>query len=87
MKLNVFAVYDIKAKSYANPFFLAHAGQAIRSFSDLAKDEKSSINAHPEDYQLYRCSEYNDETGLFEKLERPEFLVNASDFVIKQKGE
>lgn len=84
MKLNVYSIFDVKAQCYSNPFFMPHNGQALRAFSDLVCDEKSSINKHPEDYILYRLAEYDDVSGVFVGLKGPEFIANAVDFIAKK---
>lgn len=81
MILNIYAVYDIKAQAYSNPFFLPHNGQALRGFSDHVQDEKSAVAKHPEDYKLYQLGTFDDVSGLFTAEKVPVFLANASDFV------
>lgn len=83
MLLNVYSIFDVKAKIYSNPFFMSHNGQALRAFSDLVTDSKSMINKHPTDYMLYRLAEFDDNAGIFTALKNPEFLANAVDFVEK----
>ncbi len=92
MKVNVYGIFDVKAKMYSSPFFLPHDGQAIRAFSDLALDSKSIISSHPDDYKLYRLTSFDDCSGCFGVVDPesgdivpddvlPAFLSNASDFV------
>ncbi len=90
MKVNVYAIFDKKAKMYASPFFLPHDPQAIRAFGDLVVDPKSSISVHPEDYSLYRLTSFDDCSGMFGRVDDhgkivsdvspPDFLAHASDF-------
>jgi len=80
MQTKVFAIFDVKAKSYGQPFFVPHNGIALRMFSDLVVDDKSSISKHPEDYKLYYLGEYDDVAGNFTSVPTPDFLANASDF-------
>lgn len=61
----VFTVYDSKAEMYMPPFMAFNKGEAIRSFSDAAKDPKSMIYAHPEDYTLFHIGEYDDNTAKY----------------------
>lgn len=82
MKLNVYSVFDDKAKVYSKPFNMAHNGEALRLFADAVSDVKSSLNRHPSDYHLYRLAEFDDVSGVFKSLPNgPEFLAHAIDFV------
>ena len=83
MKLKVFAIHDVKGQVYANPFYMAHDGQALRAFSDLVGDEKSMVNKHPEDYKLYGLGDFDDVSGRFDSYDVPKFLANATDFQSK----
>lgn len=80
MNLHIFAIYDLVAQTYGQPFFLNHAGQALRSFEDLANDPNSNISKHPADYRLFKLGTYNLETGKLTPLDHPELLANAGDF-------
>lgn len=64
MVLGVFAVFDVKADSYNTPFFMSTNGQAVRAFTDLAKNKESTVGAHPEDYKLVRIGSYDMDRGL-----------------------
>lgn len=79
----IYAIRDIKAAHYGIPFFLPSNGIAIRSFSDLANDPKTTINKHPDDFQLFVIGEYDDNSGELVSL-KPEFLSNASEFTQKK---
>lgn len=80
MVTKVFGIFDVKAKNYGQPFFMSHSGLALRSFSDLVEDQKSTLNKHPADFKLYCLGEYDDCSGAFKSI-NPEFLANASDFI------
>lgn len=80
MTLQIYAIHDVKAQCFGNPFFLSHNGIALREFSDLSNDPQSRINKHPEDYKLYNLGEYDDNSGAFTSLSQPKFLANATDF-------
>ena len=68
MKLNIFSVYDDKAKCFFPPLFQAHIGQAIRMFCDTAQDSKTQINRHPEDFRLFHIGVFNDDDGSIESF-------------------
>lgn len=69
MVLKIFAVYDSKAESYMQPFFMQTAGMAIRAFADTVNREpNSALAAHPGDFTLFQIAEYEQDTGEFTQL-------------------
>jgi len=81
MLLIACSVFDVKAKAYMVPFFVQNVNLARRSFGDAVCDSSTGISRHPEDYQLYKVGEFDDNSGIFAKFAQPEFLANAVDFV------
>lgn len=85
MKRKLFAVYDLKAQFYGNPFLFTHKGEAIRAFMTACGDPQTNMYRYPEDYQLFYLGEYDDTTGRFAGLPHPEHLNNAIEFTTKLK--
>lgn len=85
MVLKVYAIQDVKAGHYATPFFMASNGLAIRAFSDLVKDQQSTLSRHPDDFKLFLIGEYDDNSGELIST-KPEFLANASEFIYVAKS-
>ena len=83
MVLIVCSVLDVKAAAYATPFFVPNESMAIRSFGDAVCDSNSFLAKHPEDYQLYKVGEFDDNAGALVPCSKPEFLSKAVDFVKK----
>jgi len=83
MKLNIFSIYDEKSQAYNSPFFQSAVGQALRSFCDLAKDDKTTISRHPEDYSLYHIGEFDDSTSKIISYNEPRFLARATEYLPK----
>lgn len=81
MEMKVFAVFDIKAKAYMQPFFGGNAGSAMRAFGDEVVKDGSPIGRHPEDYQLFELGLFNDNTGVLSGLPNAKVLCTALDFV------
>lgn len=51
----VYAIIDTKAEAVIGFLMICkHPAQAVRNFCDVADDQKSMINRHPEDYELVR---------------------------------
>ena len=61
--IKIYAIYDEKLEAYNRPFFLISDGVAIRAFQDEINNKESELSKHPEDYDLYKIGEYNEETG------------------------
>lgn len=80
MKLKMYAVYDSKVETYAQPFFLPTNGAAIRSWIGAVNDETTMFAKHPEDYTLFELGEYDDETGKTENLHTPKSLGTALEY-------
>lgn len=72
MLLNIYSIYDVKAKAYINPFLLPNDQMAIRTFSDCVNDVNHQFNKNPDDYILYKLSEFDNISGNFisEKMEQ-----------------
>lgn len=78
MKWRVYSVRDGKAEFYFTPFTQKTHGEAERSFGDLAKNPKTSIGQHPEDFDLYYLGEFDDQTGKMELLNTPQHVIKAA---------
>lgn len=89
MLYEVYSIYDMKAGLFLKPIFVQKKGQAIRMFENACGDvnaKDSMLSKYPNDFQLHRIGEFDEESGKINGLVAPEFVVNGSDFV-KPKGE
>lgn len=80
MILKVFAVYDVKAVAYMQPFFSNSVGSALRAFGDASCEDRSPLSKHPADYNLFELGSFDDASGLLESLPAPKYLGSALDF-------
>ena len=76
----LFSVYDSKVGAFMTPFFMRSKNEAIRSFTDIVNDGKSSIGMHPEDFCLFYHGTFSDEEGDFVSPTAPESLGNGVNF-------
>lgn len=61
--MNAYSLYDRKTLSYGVPFFAVTDGSAVRSLTDLAKDQNSMVANHPGDFVLFRVGRFSTDTG------------------------
>lgn len=80
MKHIAITTYDLATETYGRPFFVAHPGQAIRSFMDEVRNKDSELGRHPADYELFEVGSYDDATGQFTQPPQPVRLVRGADF-------
>lgn len=83
MIYKVFSIRDRASSAYAQPFYMASIGAAIRAFSDEINrvDANNSLNKHPEDFDLFYLAEFDDNTGEFTGL-RPEQVAVGKDVAV-----
>lgn len=80
MLVEVFAVYDSKARNYGQPFFCINPAIAIRAFQSTVESPESQLHKYPEDFSLFHLASFNDETGEFTARTNPTNLGLASQF-------
>jgi hypothetical protein len=85
MKLEIFSVYDSKAKAFLPPFFLPMVGQATRIFQNCANDKTHQFGANPADYTLFHLGDFDDEKAIIETKPTPENLGIAQEFKNAEK--
>lgn len=83
MILEVFAVYDTKARVYSNPFVLGHVDLACRAFAEAANNPNNNIGKYPEDHILYHIGRFDDVTAGFESIQPP---LNLGKALLYKKG-
>lgn len=81
MTLKVFAVRDMKALAFLQPFFSNSVGSALRAFGDAVSDNSCPFAKHPEDYVLYEIGTYDDSTAELQSVSPVKMMACASDFV------
>ena len=59
----IYSIYDSKAQVYTLPFFMTTDAMAKRQFSNWVNDPGHTFGKNPEDYTLFACGQYDDDTG------------------------
>lgn len=73
----VCAVRDLAMEAFAQPMFVPTPAVAVRGFINEARRAESAIRQNPEDYELYHIAEYDESSGTFRNLDKPELLMRA----------
>lgn len=80
MNLQMFSVYDIKARAFLRPFCMPNADMAIRALKDSAHEPDHSFAKNPEDYTLYSVGEFSEDTGAITTT-LPEVVATVSQCI------
>lgn len=80
MELKVFAVRDMKAEAFLQPFFTPTQGSALRAFGDACAKSDSPFYMHPSDYVLYEIGSYNDANAMLDCVNPVKMMACAADF-------
>lgn len=83
MKTNLYSVRDIKLQKYGIPFVAPNDEIAKRMLHSTISAGGTTMSEFPEDFQLYKLGNYDDDTGEFET--ENEFLANATEYKNEDK--
>lgn len=74
--MNLYSIYDGKAKRYVRHFTSVSDGTAAREFEHAAVDETGFIAHWKDDFSLWRLAKIDDENGTLEG-DQPVLIVEA----------
>lgn len=61
----VYGIWDTKGETYSQMLMIyAHHAAAIRYFDDVGSAENTTVNKHPEDYELHYIGTFDDTNAL-----------------------
>ena len=80
MLLNAYSIYDEKAMTFGNPFFIVSDEAAKRSVS-LSANQDSILSACPGDFKLYRVGEFDTTKGLLHSLAVIEHVSDIASLI------
>lgn len=78
--MNMYAIHDTTAKSWAAPFFQRTDVAAIRAMAAAVntEDRNNQLFTNPEDFNLYHVGTFNEETGTVSAdSDMPKLIVNG----------
>lgn len=77
-KLMVFALRDRQSAVFQLPMCVPAFGPLVRELTDAVNDERNGmLYKHPEDYQLYRLGDFDDNTGVFSCEKLPDMVLDC----------
>ncbi len=76
---DIFAVYDVVAERYLQPFFGENPGSAIRGFATVCGEPDHQFAIHPSDYSLFHIGTWDELKGEITPLE-PRQIASAASF-------
>ena len=78
MKVNLYVIHDRVANIYEAPVASQNDATVIRWFTRCV-DNVPTMKQSPQDFALYRCGEFDGETGLIESSTELHFVATALD--------
>lgn len=81
-ELILFAVFDVKANAYLQPFFQQNNMVALRAFEAAVNESDHQFQKWPEDYSLWRIGRFDQVDGVLAS-EVPQCLCKAFDLIRK----
>ena len=87
MKLQMFSVYDQKARTFCTPFFCPNEHVAVRAFGHSANDPTTEVGRYPHDFSIYHLGTFDMETGDTLLLDCPLHLHLAQSLVNQEQTE
>lgn len=75
----IFSILDVKAHLFGPPFYSRHTGEALRNFTELVNDDRSTVSKYPADFQLVQLGTFNDEDGSFTTI-KPIYMGSGDQY-------
>lgn len=85
MLLNIYSIYDNKAKAFSSPFYMQNDEVAKRVFHIMANNPESDYYHHPDDFILYHIGAFEDGTAAITQIDPIQNLGVASSFKEPEK--
>jgi len=80
---NVYAVFDLKAECFSQPFFAVNDGVAVRMFTAAVGDRETPVGRNPEDFALFRVGVWNVDNGALAGTDVPIPVVSGLECLKK----
>lgn len=73
----MYAIQDVKAAYFLNPWPCRHPNIARREFAEAVKNSNSPMSQFPADYVLYHVGDYDDTCARMRSLPTPERMCDG----------
>lgn len=84
MRVNVYAIHDVKAGAFLQPWFAPTHAMAFRNIEKSMRTPNSPFSDFPADFTLFKVGEFEDDTGEISPVVPIESLGNFLQFVSSQ---
>lgn len=80
MILKMYTIHDIVANVHRSPMFLRSDGEAVRLFDRVVNDPQTDVSKYPNDYHLYYCGDFDDQSARLTPVDVVVLLAKGGDF-------
>lgn len=77
--MTIYAIRDLKANKFQQPWLAINDEVAIRQFKTLCQDKSTLFGNYPEDFDLMKLGQYHDDNGSIDS--DVSSLVNGSSLI------
>ena len=79
MRHQIYCIRDNKASVYNLPWFASSLPVALRNIGRAVYDEESQLSIFPQDFDLFKLGEYDDQQGKFVIEGPPEYVTSLQN--------
>lgn len=87
MEVHHYSIFDQVTQIFNLPFQAHNHNDAIRMFTNAAKDETTNLSKSPSDYNLYYVAIYDNEKGEYITISPKELIFKGSSLYTPKAGE
>lgn len=80
MRTNMYALLDLVAKTYTNPFHCHNDNEAKRLFMNWLGNPELPMYNNPQDFTLYHVGFYDTDSGVLESAEPHNLIMKGSSY-------
>lgn len=85
MLMQMYVIFDKKAKIYNKPFYLINDNVALRTANQLVNDVNMECSKSPEDFVMFRIGSYEDTTAKVKPYEKHDVICRFHELVQHHK--
>lgn len=81
----IYSVYDNGVQAFLRVFEASQDGEAIREFTNIARNENTPVHNHPHDYTLFYIGQFDNHSGMLKPEKTPTRLLSAQEVLTPQE--